>query len=89
MSKAIVVYDIPEGIDLSKCKTVFDGRKNLCIVRDEKGSIIGNFNEATLKYLPNKRKMPKIKPFNNDFIRGKVVGWNECLDEILGEEECG
>lgn len=43
-------------------------------------------NICPLKPIPNKRKMPITKTFGTDFNKGRVVGWNDCIDEILGEQ---
>ena len=50
-------------------------------------NIINNTKGCPLKPIPNKRKMPITKTFGTDFNKGQVVGWNACIDEILGDTE--
>ena len=45
-----------------------------------------------LKPMPNKYDWSHIdttgvNPDSNDFDIGSIRGWNDCIDEILGEEE--
>ena len=70
--KAILVIDMPNDIDISKVRIGGDG--NIYYMRDgERASIIGNIR--------NIKPLPKRK---NEYIDINAMGWNACLDEIVG-----
>lgn len=80
--KAILVIDMPNDADISKMRTGGDG--NIYCIRDgERASIVGNIRN--IKPLPQKR--------NECYYYGELaknefaVGFNSCLNEILGEAE--
>jgi len=77
--KAILVMEIPNDLDISKVRIGGDG--NIYFMRDgEKASIVGNIRN--IKPMP--QKMNLVDAFKmEEFARG----WNDCLEQILGETE--
>jgi hypothetical protein len=80
--KSILVIDMPNDADVSKIRMGGDG--NIYYIRDgERASIVGNIRN--IKPLPQKR--------NECYYYGELaknefaVGFNSCLNEILGEAE--
>ena len=84
MSKAILVINKPNKC--SECDLYYDNKDNKmsCYIDDYIKDCKG---VCSLKPIPNKRKMPITKTFGTDFNKGQVVGWNDCIDEILGDTE--
>lgn len=83
--KAVLVLDIPNDIDISKVKIGGDG--NIYYIRDgERASIVGNIKN--IKPLPHKKSIElacQKEEEGNDYGAGLIVGWNDCLSEIMGE----
>ncbi len=82
MPKAILVIDVP---------TLDDGRHlcNECPVWNKEHLFCEydfnmKVNGCSLKPMPNKRVPDGSE---TDQIYGCYVGWNACIDEILGETE--
>ena len=70
--KAILVINMPNDADISKLRIGGDG--NIYYMRDgERASIVGNIR--------NIKPLPKRK---NEYIDINAMGWNACLDEIVG-----
>ena len=84
--KAILVVDIPKEFENEKeffvKGSLYCGIENVYA----KYCYIGNIDKTKLKPLPQ-----SINPYmkeNSDYLdRQYINGWNDCLDEIIGEEE--
>lgn len=80
--KAILVVDMPKSCE--DCELCRDGY--LCLRLGEVDESVENGIKdlrCPLKPMPSKR-VPDGK--ETDQIYGCYVGWNACIDEILGEE---
>ena len=73
--KAILVIDIPDDFETKTAIAIAD-------IKNEKGE--GVTAMCPLKPMPNKRVLDGSE---TDQIYGCYVGWNACIDEILGETE--
>lgn len=77
--KAVLVIDIPNDIDISQLRIGGDG--NIYYIRNgERASIVGNIKN--IKPLPE-----KLREGAYGGIYRYDEGWNQCLDEIVGEDE--
>ena len=76
--KAILVLNIPEDFDYRRCS--IGGDRNIYYEREDeqRTSIIGNIKN--LKSLPE--KYTDMLSYDYDT---RERGWNDCIDEILGE----
>lgn len=88
MSKSILVLDTQNSC--RKCKLRYDSyvQCKVCVLADD---IIEYFYETDTKpeWCPLS-PLPDEKDIDwsaSDYEDGRVIGWNECLDEILGGEE--
>ena len=77
--KAILVIDVPDTKNLVVSYRVFD--------RAEK-------NHEVMKGAKSLRPMPEKKLLKSEWVKdteswfyGTEFGWNECIEEILGETE--
>lgn len=73
--KVIALFDVPETLKLD---IVNENRANLNIMYEAK-----NMKLLGVKPLPQK----KPKDNSNELNLGYELGWNACIDEILGETE--
>ena len=84
--KAYLIVDLPDGEDINEC--VADMFIHDLYVRG-----IAEYNDVPLRPLPEKNKYDVEKyataDYENDITLGHYLnkGWNDCLDEILGEKE--
>ena len=97
MSKAILITDMPEIDKNTKngcrnCKFAKNrmtlSEEYLCVITDQ-SAYVYDMN-CPLKPLPSKMKAD-YDTITSCEVTEKVVamGWNACIDEILGEEENG
>lgn len=83
--KAIIVIDMPNSCDKCEFGYYSDGKILLCDYENKIGSEENKPDWCPLKELPE--KIPRPQPIESDeFNRGFCWGWNDCIDEILGEE---
>ena len=81
--KVLVTFDVDEKnlddlIVMAKVYRKKDGYKEFVSVE----------NNLPLRSLPKKEERPiKGEDDYNDFCIGYTIGWNECLEEIIGETE--
>lgn len=78
MSKALIVIDVPDHLDITQfkvdCKLV---------------------NKVYINYPSMDNKLLDLKPMpqkkekdnSNELNLGYELGWNDCIDEILGERK--
>lgn len=81
--KAVLVIDMPNECD--ECP-LQDGEK--CYARQDWISTISNW-KCPLKPLPQKKVLDEELFMTGNFrlVNARFTGWNDCIDEILGEEE--
>lgn len=77
--KTILIIDIPEDFDYRKCSVGGDGNIYYERKGEQRTSIIGNIKN--LKPIPQKFDDELDCPYGFDYM----VGWNDCLDELLGD----
>lgn len=77
MSKAILVISVPEDFDYRRCSIGGDGNIYYERKDEQRTSIIGN--------IKNLKPMPRKKLVLLGDEDKTNVGWNLCIDEILGE----
>lgn len=80
--KALYMVDVPKIDDCESCplyniEDVLDRTKIVCVADKEDGDV------CPLRPLP-KKLIPEMV-LGNKFAEGCVQGWNDCLDEILGD----
>ena len=83
--KAILILDITDGTDLSKCK--IGGDLKVYYMRDgERASVVGSIKDCPLKPMPQKVLTPNYNGVNRFFVGSKQeavnAGWNLCIEEI-------
>ena len=76
--KAVLVIDLPVALDhlIGKEVLLYISHKDRYIMTES----------ALLRPLPEEKNVQNA-PINDFYDFGKAVGWNECLDEIVGETE--
>lgn len=95
MSKAVLVMDIPESCSRCKFMYEFQGIKK-CQLMNVLNNGASKLSQSTLtekrhdwcplRELPE--KIPELKSGYEDLSTSiRRVGWNACLDEILGERK--
>lgn len=58
----------------------------ICGVTQEDAYNVGRPDWCPLRELPEKATdMPDADDLGVDYVRGAMDGWNNCLDEIVGE----
>ena len=85
-TKAILVIDKPESC--TSCMLGIYNKRWFCLTTNEDINIADRYNipkSCPLKPMPSKRKNPITKTFGTPFNKGQAKGWNDCIDEILGE----
>lgn len=81
--KAILVIEMPNDLDISKVRIGGDG--NIYFMRDgEKASIVGNIRN--IKPMPQKSGLVHQDVDGWCKLSEYSRGWNDCIDEILGEQ---
>ena len=75
--KAILVIDIPKGYEADQLAVNY-------LLYSVDGKVLDGDMGKELKPMPNKKIQDGRE---TDQIYGCYVGWNACIDEILGEEE--
>lgn len=83
--KAILILDMPSCC--ADCQ-LYDSENKQCYGEPYNDIFLNNFDEVEDKINPNCRLklLPrKMNPRANDNMIVSI-GWNDCLDEILGEE---
>ena len=78
--KAILVIDVPDDMRIKDTKALQITLFNGLFTRDL------SINQQ-LRPLPSKRESPITKTFGTPFNKGRVKGWNDCIDAIRGETE--
>lgn len=73
--KAILVVDIPHYVEVDDVKIKYE-----LFIGDKQ--IYGDYNFNNLMPMPKKKTPDGTE---TDEIYGCYVGWNACIDEILGE----
>ena len=83
MNKSILIIDTPFGCE--DCELCIDDY--FCLRLGEVDESVENGTKdlrCPLRPIPYKREAIGIL---NDYERGKILGYNVCIDEILGENE--
>ena len=77
--KAILVVDIPDYDDVSKLGVMY-------IVSNQRGQVVKSnmIIKPCLRPMPMKKDTVRDEPYSIEDYR---IGWNACIDEILGETE--
>lgn len=84
--KAILVIDMPKTCEDCPCNQIEESygsiNRTFCGITDNTTSLSGKLENCPLKPLPEYQE-EKIANYvdNYDYERG----WNNCLDEIIGE----
>lgn len=92
MPKAMLIMDMPNGCDgCPICQGIATDGDFVCSIRDKDGNEQGFYDGEYERpsYCPL-RELPKKKDTDNcktELYRGKCVGYNSCIDEILGGDE--
>lgn len=87
--ESILVLNVPEDFDYRRCSIGGDGNIYYEREGEQRTSIIGNIKN--LKPMPQKNKYDIKKyatvDYENNVTLGHYlnIGWNECMDEIVGE----
>lgn len=87
MSKAVLIIDMPECC--ADCQLADDDPSGLyCVPADEyydgKESTEDRASFCPLRELPEREtEMTDADDLGNDYVRGTMDGWNNCLDTIL------
>lgn len=87
MSKAVLVMNMPECC--ADCPCSFFERDNpifnlICGVTQEDAYNVGRPDWCPLRELPEREtEMTDADDLGNDYVRGTMDGWNNCLDMIL------
>lgn len=79
--KAIAIFEMPKSCGECPC---FGGEYEDCQYSDEFSPMnpyIERPKWCPLKPMPEK----KIAIINDDYIKGRCQGWNDCIDAILRE----
>lgn len=98
MSKSVLVIDTPENcLDCQFCYELDEGVEACCSISDddkdtslmkkidcEHGYCQGKPDWCPLKLLPEEED-DCSNNYYDDYYRGHANGWNECLEEIIGE----
>ena len=74
--KAILVVDMPKNCD--ECRLNIEG---ICSATNERVYSIS----CPLRPMPEKEQPMRNK--EGSYFRAYDTGWNDCLDEIMGEEK--
>lgn len=78
--KGIIIVDIPD--DCRLCPT-YDSEVNYCSCVDKKILEVKKPDWCPIKPMPKKKSMDLGQTVVN---AARNEGWNECIDEILGEK---
>lgn len=84
--KAILVFDVDKHTYEAMIDEYFTGDITLHLGCDE----CIDFKDVVLKPMPEKVEMPKIIKEQIDGwhkLAGEYIGYNACIDELLGGEE--
>lgn len=77
--KAILLIDVPDNTEFDK-----DYRLTGLLLANEYAENVGiEFKDARLKPVPKKMRTDVDDIEESSYLQG----WNECIDELLGEEE--
>lgn len=81
--KAILVIDLPNDLDISLDEYKAD---ITMLSKDFSKSMLSHkYKNIALKNLPQKKNVDEdLAKYCEDYDR--KIGWNECIDEILGEQ---
>ena len=89
MAKAVLVMDMPEQV-CQKCTLCYETENDdeyLCCAT---GKLVPDGKKpdwCPLRELPEREtEMTDADDLGNDYVRGTMDGWNNCLDMILREE---
>lgn len=92
MNKAILITDMPSTCaycDFCHTKEYDDGGEEFCGILNEDVEVYYYHGDGRPELCPLKEipaKIPKEDPIEiNDYDWGFRRGWNDCIDEILGE----
>ena len=81
--KAILLIDVPDNTDFDK-----DYRLTGLLLANEYAENVGiEFKDARLKPMPEKKNTDSSLKYTNEPMQYRREGYNQCIDEILGEEE--
>lgn len=82
--KAILVIDLPDNLNKAIDEIRVDIKARLY------GDEILDWRNQSLKPLPHKKnkikELPQYTKEYEAYCKGEVDGYNQCIDEILGEE---
>ena len=89
MAKAVLIIDMPEQV-CQKCTLCYETENDdeyLCCAT---GKLVPDGKKpdwCPLRELPEREtEMTDADDLGNDYVRGTMDGWNNCLDMILREE---
>ena len=85
--KAILVVDIPDELEYEEL--YFDGEIRYTSEFDKGYVFLKETGRCLLKPMPQKKNKKDIviKGKTAEILEARFEGWNDCLDEILGEEQ--
>ena len=97
MAKAVLVMDMPKSCgECPFCRGLNECKVKKYLVRDRLFTIFtvdaqimegGKPSWCPLRALPEREtEMTDADDLGNDYVRGTMDGWNNCLDMILREE---
>ena len=91
MNKAILVIDMPKNCDECPCED--RDYPVCCVLNKERKCYAKRPNWCPLKPIPKRNKYDvekyAIVDYENDITLGHYLnkGWNDCIDEILGDNK--
>ena len=90
MNKAILVLDMPKTCEDCPCnqiETNYGGiDRTFCGITDYTTSSRGKLENCPLKPLLHKDFIDEAESYQTESeYKAYISGWNDCLDEILGE----
>ena len=92
--KAILVIDKPESC--TSCMLGIYNKRWFCLATNEDINITDRYNipkSCPLKPMPQKNEIKNEEEFMNvcgwmfEVQTGMDIGWNDCIDELVGETE--
>lgn len=93
MSKAALIIDMPGScLDCRFCREISEGIEACCEVMDEPNdNTLCRMIDCKDGYCQNKpewcplREVPQRRYYGGRYFNGDVKGWNDCLKEIMEE----
>lgn len=80
--KAIIIVNVPDNTEFDKDYRL----TGLLLANKYTENVAIEFKDARLKPVPSKKgKHGELNHYDTDIHY--EIGWNDCIDEIIGEEE--